>query len=160
MANEFEQNFAYPDLRDVDPNFTAIPEEVYSLKVVKLELKQDKNGKSYLSGTFGVVNHPTQSARRLWHNFWDISGQSGRDVKALRRLMDVTGIPQTEGGEAGFRGWVDTMTAEQPSFKALVRKQTPTTWNKETKQREIKLGPDGNPLPDENVIDFKNLAIA
>ena len=161
MANEFEQDFNFVNLTQVDPNYTAIDEGVYQLKVIKLAVNKTKgdNGKEvkpYLAGTFSVSNHEKFSGRRLFHNFWSITDNNSFDAKALRRLADASGVPQ----EGDFLVWVDEMTTQQPEFKVQVKKQAPTTWNKETKTREIKVGPDGNALPDENVIDFRNVAIA
>lgn len=159
MSNDFEQTFTYADLRDVDPNFTAVPEDVYTLRVLKFEESKTGKGKPFVKASFSIVNSGTVDGRRLWHNFWEI-GEGGRDLKPLRRIMDATGVQQTEGGEAGFKAWLEELTNVQPEFKVLVTKRPPTQYNKEMKATEPKLGPDGAPLPDENFISFKNVSPA
>jgi hypothetical protein len=161
MANEFEQDFNFVNLTQVDPNYTAIDEGVYTLKVIKMAIQNTKgnNGaevKPYLACTFSVSNHEKFSGRRLFHNFWNVTDNSGFDAKALRRIADATGVPQ----DGDFRAWVEAETTQQPEFKVEVKKQQPTVWNKETKTREVKTNPDGSALPDENAINFRNVGIA
>lgn len=158
--NEFEQEFNYVNLQEVDPNLKAIDEDVYTLKVIKLAIqkKADFDGtlKPNLSARFGVTNHEKFSGRTLWHTFWQIQDNDSFDAKALRRIADATGTPAT----GGLPAWVEDMNSAQPEFKVQVKKGPPTKWNKETREREVKVGPDGNPLPDINVINFWNVSIA
>ena len=149
-------NFTYPNLRDVDPNYTAIPEDVYTLKVIKLALAKTtgNNGKAikpYVKGTFAVTNHDKHAARRLFHNFWNILESSSRDVKDLKKLADATGVQQN----GSFESWLEAMTQEQPTFKVPVKQIDAIDFT----TREVKLNPDGTTVKD-NTIDFRNVEIA
>src|SRR2546426_2027030 len=134
------ENFDYVDLRAVDPNYTAIPEDVYQLKVIKLVLSKTSgnNGKAvkpYVKGTFAVTNSDKHSGRRLFHNFWNIQENSSRDAKDLKKLSDAVGIQPN----AGFASWLETMTQESPTFKVPVRQVDAIDFT----TREVKLNADG-----------------
>jgi hypothetical protein len=155
------ETFEYLDLKAVDPNYTPVEEEVYTLKVIKFVLAKTKgdNGKTvkpYLQATFAITNHTQNNGRRLFHSFWNIQDNNSFDAKALKRVSAATGINQ----DGGFTAWVEKMSLEQPIFKALVKKQNATQWNKEKQVAELKLDPVTQlPIP-ENVIDFRNVEIA
>jgi len=155
VENEFG-NFDFVDLRTVDPNYTAIPEDVYTLKVIKLQLTKTsgQNGKAikpYVKGRFAVTNNDKHSARTLFHNFWNIQDAGSRDAKDLRKLADVTGVQQ----DGSFTGWLETMTQVQPNFKAFVKQ----IQAKDFTTREARFNVDGTPVL-ENQIDFRNVEIA
>jgi len=155
------ETFEYLDLKTVDPNYTPVDEEVYTLKVIKFALAKTKgdNGKTvkpYLQATFAITNHDKNNGRRLFHNFWNIQDNGGLDAKALKRVSAATGINQ----DGGFERWVETMSLEQPTFKTLVKKQVATTWDAVNKQRVAKLDPVTQQEVIENVIDFRNVEIA
>jgi hypothetical protein len=147
--------FDYLDLKTVDPNYTPIEEDVYTLKVLKLTgaMTTGNNGKEkkpYVKGTFAVTNHNKHSARRLFHNFWNITENSSRDAKDLRKLADATGVPQ----EGSFSRWMESISQIQPVFKAPVQLKAKTTFNKDTNTRESVI--ENGEVVNENVIDFRN----
>ena len=154
-------NEIHVDLKAVDPNYTAIPADVYTLKVLKLASAKTNAGKPYVAGTFAVEKHDKFSGRRIFYNFWNLADNGTRDAKDLRKLSDVTGIPQ----QGAFSQWLDAMTQEQPSFKAPVvdkikQEKTgevdPQTGKAIYKNQE---NADGTPVV-ENSINFRNCEIA
>jgi hypothetical protein len=154
--NELEQDVNYINLNEVDPNYTAIPEEVYTLKVLSLKLAkagaQAKNpGKAYVKGTFSVQDHDKFSGRRLFATFFNITEPSSRDAKDLKRLSQVTGVNQ----DGGFEQWLETIGQIGPSFKASVKQVDAIDYA----TRAVKVNEDGTPQKD-NQIDFRNVQIA
>jgi len=157
MSN-FEQDVNYINLQEVDPNYTAIPEDTYQLKVLTLKLAKTAGNptkgtgpKPYVKGTFSVENHDKFSGRRLFANFWNITEPGSRDAKDLKKLSMVTGVSQ----EGSFEGWLEHISQVGPSFKAPVKQVDAIDFT----TKEVKQNTDGSPQKD-NVIDFRNVQIA
>src|SRR5258708_2621337 len=115
--NEFD----YPDLRTVDPNYTAIEEDVYELKVIKASLGKTsgangKDVKPFANFQIAVTNHGKHSGRRIFHTFWNILDAGSRDMKDLRKLADVTGVQQ----QGSFPQWLEELSQVGPVFKTRV----------------------------------------
>lgn len=112
--------FDYLDLNEIDPTTRPLPEAVYTLQI--LDAKQQSgvgkaSGKPYtcIVMSLAVVNHPEYSGRRLWERFFP----NDFHKKALRRLMDATGVEQTPGEP--IISWLERLTMEKPEFNALVK---------------------------------------
>ena len=107
---------------DVDPSFSTIPADVYTLRINKMVPKTYEGKKDpsqsfqVVKGDFTVIDHPDYAGRRLFETFWLNHGWS---TKALRRISDNTGIPQ-EPGAGTFEAWLERLSTEQPSFKVPV----------------------------------------
>jgi hypothetical protein len=161
MAEAFDATqFDYPDLRQVDPEYTKLPEDVYTLRVLKLTLNVGKNsGKPYLLGQFAVTRHNTHSARRLSHFFNNILDPGKRDMKDLAKLAKVTGVPFT----GTLPEWVANMNQIGPEFNAPVKLEDQynniksvgeggaVTWSKEPK-----IDQTTGEVEKDNRIDFRN----
>lgn len=152
--------FDYPDLRQVDPEYTKLPEDVYTLRVLKMTLALSKRGdKPYLLGQFAVTRHTSHSARRISHFFNNILDPGKRDMKDLAKLAKVTGVPFT----GTLPEWVANMNQISPEFNAPVKledqysniKSTAAdgtvTWSKEPK-----IDPSTGETEKDNRIDFRN----
>ena len=162
MAEAFDVNqFDYPDLRQVDPEYSKLPEDIYTLRVLKMTLAVSKNGeKPYLLGQFAVTRHDKYSARRISHFFNNILDPEKRDMKDLAKLAKVTGVPFS----GSFPEWVANMNQIGPEFVAPVKlvpqfnnvktvgEGGQITWTKE---------PKNDPVTGEqeldNKIDFRNV---
>lgn len=114
--------FDYLKLQEVDPNFTPVPRDVYTLKIVgtKTAPYTVKNGErageegQRIEFQFGIVGHPTETGRKLYHSFFPgVFAQ-----KALRRIMDATGVVQ--GDDMDFKAWLELIAQEQPEARYLV----------------------------------------
>lgn len=112
--------FEYIDLNDIDPTPELLPEGVYTLMVVKANARSgvsQKTGNPYscISFTFAVTDHEQYSGRRIFETvFLHPNG-----LKALRRLMDATGVAQQPGQP--LSEWIRELAAERATFKAHVR---------------------------------------
>lgn len=154
-------NEIHIDLKAVDPNYTAVPEDVYVLKVLKLTGSKTGAGKPFVAGTFSITRNDKYSGRRIFYNFWNAADQNSRDAKDLRKLSDVTGVQQS----GSFSQWLEAMTQEQPEFKVPVTHKVkqektgevdPSTGKAVYKNQE---NADGTPVVD-NSINFRNCEIA
>lgn len=112
--------FDYVDLNEIDPNPDLLPEGMYELRVVRAELRSgvsQRTGDPYqaISLSLAVVNHDQYTGRRVFETLFP----NANGLKALRRLMDATGIQQ-QPGEPVVE-WLQRLVTEQAQFKALVR---------------------------------------
>ncbi len=146
--------FDYPDLKTIDPEYSKLEADIYTLRVLKLALNVGASGKPYVLGQFAVTRHDRHSARRVSKFFNNVTDPASRDLKDLAKLAKVTGVPFN----TTLPEWVGTITQEQPEFKAPVVlepqfknvKQADGSWVKEPKLEE-----NGDPVMD-NRIDFRN----
>lgn len=160
MANAFSSTFEYPDLRQVDPEYSSIEQDVYTLKVLKLTLvepdaeKAAAGKKPYVIGQFAVTQHPKHSARRLTKFFNNVIDAEKRDMKDLAKLAKVTGV----AFQGGLPQWCAEITSIGPEFKAPVL-QVPDSKNVQLGDgswtKEPVLEADGSPVM-VNRIDFRN----
>lgn len=155
MAEAMDVNqFEYPDLKQIDPEYSKLEADVYTLRVLKLGINVGASGKPYVLGQFAVTKHDRHSARRVSKFFNNVTDPASRDLKDLAKLAKVTGV--------AFAGqlpeWVASINAIQPEFKAPVLlepqykniKLADGTWTKEPKLED-----NGEPVMD-NRIDFRN----
>ena len=108
------------NLSEVDPNQQVLPQDLYTLKILKAEKKDGvskSTGKDYsmVKMIFAVVDHPEFSGRRLYDSFFPNPG----GLKALRRVMDATGIAQVAGEP--LTDWLKQLSVEQPTFKTFIK---------------------------------------
>jgi hypothetical protein len=152
-------DFENLNLNDIDPTFKPVEDGVYILKLLGLQWKefagkQESNqGQVYVSlnGKFGITNHPKHSGRKLYHNFFL---GNNYELKALRRIMDATGVAQNPGET--LKDWAGRISVEAPTFKAAVAQQQAKDFT--TKQGRV--DPlSGEPVM-EAVINFRNVEIA
>ena len=121
MSTQIE-DFVYVNLQDIDPNFSTLPSNNYTLQVQKAELKEFtyRNGsKAGTQGTrvafqFVVVDDADYSGRKVYESMFP----STFSFKALRRLADATGTPQ-DAGEP-LADWLTKLANEQVKFNIFV----------------------------------------
>lgn len=156
MASAFE----YPDIKQVDPEYSNIEGDIYTLRVMKLTLvepdaeKSAAGKKPYVLGQFAVTRHAKHSARRLSKFFNNVVDPASRDLKDLAKLAKVTGVPFN----TTLPEWLTQVTQEQPEFKAPVMlepqygnvKAADGTWSKVAKLE------DNGEAVMGNRIDFRN----
>jgi hypothetical protein len=120
-----EEGFTYVDLNEVDPSFKAIPQDFYTLQVLKAERKEfnyKTDGKSHKKGDTGeyvkfsflIKNHPEFAGRRLWETGFF----SKQFLRGLRLLMDATGVNQVPGEH--IDEWFKQLSTDQPDFRTQV----------------------------------------
>lgn len=152
-------DFENLNLNDIDPTFKPVEEGPYVLKLLGLAWKESTGKKETnqgtvyvsLNGKFGITNHPKHSGRKLYHNFFL---SNSYELKALRRIMDATGVAQNPGET--LKGWAERISVESPMFKVPVKQQQA----KDFTTKEGRVDPaSGEPVM-ENVIDFRNVEIA
>ena len=158
MAGQFD-NFTYPHLKSVDPNYSPIEQNGYQLRLIKFELASlpESNGKPakpYLKGTFAVTKDPKYSGRRLNHVFWNILDGGSRDMKDIKKFADATGLQQTDGQT--FPQWVESVNQVAPEFKAEVFNREQTKWNGVTQTREVVVNEATGEPERENQINFRS----
>lgn len=150
--------FDYVDLNDIDPNFSPIPEEMYTLKILKAEKKDFNYKQGAKAGQAGqmlkfhlaVADHPEHSGRRLFPSLFP----SNFTFRALRRLADATGIQQEPG--TGIEQWLADLSEVQPMFKAKVTFLTKRVKNADgTWSTEVVLNDAGN--PSDNDVDWSEI---
>jgi len=116
-------SFEYVNLNEIDPNQESIPAGMYTYKILKAEhksgvskTKQDANGQAaqyeFISVALAIQDDPKYSGRRLWESFFPNS----YGMKALRRIMDSTGVQQAPGQP--LDEWLTELSLQQPTFKA------------------------------------------
>jgi hypothetical protein len=160
MAEAYGTQFEYPDLKQVDPEYSKLEADIYTLRVLKLTLSEPTaeaaaaGKKPYVIGQFAVTKHDKHSARRLTKFFNNVLDPGKRDMKDLAKLAKVTGVPF----DGGLPQWCAEITTIQPEFKAPVMlepqfknvKQGDGSWSKVPE-----LEGNGEPVLD-NRIDFRN----
>jgi hypothetical protein len=126
VANDEPITFQFIDLNEIDPTFKPIDEGIYTLKVLKAELKtytakQDtKTQKTGDTGQFvklqlAVVNDDNYAGRRI---FPKPLFPGNRTFRALRKIMDATGVMQEVG--MPIEDWLNLLSTVQPEFKTKV----------------------------------------
>lgn len=160
MAEAFDVNqFEYPDLKQIDPEYSKLEADVYTLRVLKLSLAAGKSGKPYALGQFAVTKHDRHSARRLSKFFNNVTDPNSRDLKDLAKLAKVTGVAFT----GTLPDWIASVNQIQPEFKAPVMLEPQfsnvksddgvgnVSWSKVPKFED-----DGTTPVMDNRIDFRN----
>lgn len=112
----------YQDLNEIDPNYSTLPQDVYTLKVLNAEIKPIKYQRGAKAGTegevikfqFAVTQHPTLSGRQIYVSFFP----SEFVFKGLRRIMDATGVRQSPGSP--LSEWLTALKEAGSTFKGLV----------------------------------------
>lgn len=160
MAEE-QLTFDHVDLNQIDPNFSTLPQDMYTLRILKAEkrtyAKKDGSGDGqFMSFNFAVVDHPTLSGRR----FYDSLFPSNYAFRVLRRIADFTGIQQNAGEP--LEEWLKTLTETQPLIKMLVgyrskrvKKVDPAT-GVESWENEVVLN-DATGKPQDNAVDWREM---
>lgn len=121
------EGFEYTDLNEVDPNFKAIDQDFYNLKILKAELKEYTRKKDtkyhkageidkYVKFTLAVTAHPNYSGRRLFESLFF----GGSATRTLRKIQDFTGVQQVPGSP--LADWLVLLSETQPVFKTQVLK--------------------------------------
>lgn len=134
--------FEFVDLNEIDPTFKPIDDGIYCLKVLKAELKaytaktDTKNQKAGDQGQFvkfqlAVVNDDQYAGRRV---FPKPLFPGNRAFRALRKIMDATGIVQEVG--MPLADWLNLLSTTQPEFKAKVT-QVPDRRNPDVIDNDI-----------------------
>ena len=157
MSDVPQVDFENLNLNDIDPTFKPVEDGLYTLKLLSLVWKEFPGKKDptqtfvSINGKFGVANHPTHSGRKLYHNFFL---SNSYELKALRRIMDATGVAQNPGET--LKDWAARISVEAPSFKVAVKQQQAVDFT----TKEGKVDPvSGEPVM-EAKIDFRNVQIA
>lgn len=112
-------SFDYVDLNEVDPRMERLPEGTYTLQILSAELQ---SGESRSTGKpwqcvlmrFAVAGEGKFVGRRLTERFFT----SEFSLKALRRIMDATGIRQEPGQP--ISEWLRELSIQQPLIKVQV----------------------------------------
>ena len=120
MEQEMVNTFDYVNLNEIDPAQQLIPEGVYTLKLLKIELKEGvskKDGNPYqrVDVAFAVQDDDNFSGRRVWVSLFE--GES--TLKQLRKLMDATGVAQTPGSP--LTEWFQELSTIQPTVKGEIK---------------------------------------
>ena len=142
--------FDYVDLNEVDPNFTAMPEDMYTLRILKAEkidfqyktgAKIGQDGER-ISLQLAVVEHPELSGRRLFESLFP----SNFVYRVLRRIADATGVQQEPGSP--LTTWLGTLSELQPTFKVKVGFKT-------DRAGVVLMTPAGK--PQDNAVDWREV---
>ena len=147
-------SFTHANLNEIDPSFDCIPEDMYTLKILKVELKdfayKEGNKKGIPVGTPGqyikfnlaVTDHEKFAGRRVFPTLFP----NAYSLKVLRRLADKTGVPQEP--EEPLDGWLARMSEIQPEFKTKVEF---------AKDREGKVLMNDYGKPADNAVDWRTI---
>lgn len=102
------ESFEHINLNDVDDSRKALPENVYTLEVNKLDLvyrKVSNPSSEYagqelpvLKGSYTVTDDPEYSGRKLWQDFWVVYKVP---QIFLKKQMQATGVIQADGESLG-----------------------------------------------------------
>lgn len=160
-------DFRYANLNEVDPNFELLDPEVYSLIISKAELRTyaaktanpakginvgDEG--TYVSFMFTVTDHGKFSGRKHFESLFN----SPFSLKALRRIADATGIPQT----GTLQDWLTSLSGVNPTIKLkidkvedVVRTKNPMTGEYDSSPNPRTVKSDGSPSM-KNVVDWKS----
>ena len=138
--SEQAASFRYTDLNEIDPSNQALPEDVYTVKVLSAQYVEGigkTSGQPYEMVKFflAITDHENYSGRRLWESFFP--GNYG--AKAMRRIADATGLMQEPG--TSLIDWLAVLTEKQPTFKIPV--QVVEDLDKDGKARSLDI--KGNP---------------
>lgn len=107
-------------LEDIDPTFTAIPDDFYNLKISSAEKKSydntAKGGKAGASVKFiyTVIDHPTFTGRKVFPENMFINNFN---LAVFRRIMDATGVQQ---GPLTFEAWLKELGSVGATLKLKV----------------------------------------
>ena len=133
-------DFDYVDLNVIDPEPEKLPAGMYTVRLLKAELNSGvskRTGKPFqrISIQLAVQDDERFAGRRLFESLF--AGEYG--VKALRRIMDATGVQQQPGEP--IAEWLNRLSMEQPVFKVMVRLED----DKDFATGEVRLGQDDQP---------------
>lgn len=146
------QSWEYINVNDVDPNFTAIPDDFYNLRIIQAELKTfDKTATGGTKGSlvklgFAITNHPSLSGRRVYPDGMFLNDFN---QKALRRISDATGVQQT----GDFPAFLKKLAAVGPVVKLKVE-TVPDVNFKTGAPNPFNMKPDGSPGT-KTIINYK-----
>lgn len=160
MADNTEQlTFDYVDLNQIDPSFSTLPEDIYTLRILKMErLTYPKKVNGVPTGEDGqriavnlaVADHPSLSGRRIFESLWP----SNFTFRVLRRLADNTGVQQEAG--APIETWLQAVSEVQPLIKLKVGFRTKRVQNGDGQwTSEVILNDAGK--PQDNAIDWREM---
>ena len=135
-----------------------MPQDFYTLQVLKAELKEatyKQTTKTHNAGDtcefikfqFVVKNHPEYTGRRIFVTLFF----GARELRALRKLMDVTGVQQTPGSM--LSEWLQMLTEIQPEFKAQVTNEDDVDYSGKGRTFER----DGTTIAKINKVNWKEL---
>ena len=138
---EAVQDWNNVNIQDIDPNFTLLEPEVYSLRITKGEKKSYIAKKTtatqeagqevpFVQLTLTVVDHPNFTGRKLWEPLFP--GDFG--FKTARRIGEATGVMQTGDTDA----WLAELTSVQPVIKVLVEQVPDAFKSAQTGKPEFK----------------------
>lgn len=144
MSEAFD--FDYVDLNLIDPEPEKLPAGMYTVQLAKAELQSgvsQRTGKPFQRITIQLVVQDDErfAGRRLFESLF--AGEYG--IKALRRIMDATGIQQQPGEPVAE--WLKRVALERPSFKVMVRLED----DKDYATGEVRIGADGQPAKRNSV---------
>ena len=124
LSAQESQGFEYVDLKEVDPNFQAVPDGFYNLKVIKAFIKEFTYGptakKAGQTGQiakfqFAVIDEGSPArGRRLFDGFF----ADARGLADMRRIMDASGVLQDDGESLAM--WLEKLVAQGAEVKTRV----------------------------------------
>ena len=131
--------FEHTHLSSIDPNDNTVEEDVYDLeigKTAKQAFQDKKTGqdKYFYKFDLTIVRHAKRSGRRLF----PVMFPDGETLKACRKLMDATGVPQEQDETVG--DWIIRVGTIQP--KAIFRTQVTRKLDKKKTQQAKEANPD------------------
>jgi len=115
-----DTSFEHVNLNEVDPNAATVGVGDYTFEVSDAAMKTFTYQKGENAGKEGtrlalaltITDHPTLSGRRLFESLFPGKGTE----KQCRRIMDVTGIVQTDS----FAQWLTDLKEAKARFNAPV----------------------------------------
>lgn len=151
-------SFDYVFLGDVDLSYKPIPAGVYTLQVIKGELKDFQYKKGPRAGTsgnmlkfqFAVTDNENYSGRRLFATFFS----NDFDLRNLRRIQDATGVFQEV--DEPLTEWAVRLAEVKPTFKIPVFLANAKDFSQRDKDR---LDENGNTVP-ENTLNWREISPA
>jgi len=145
--------FDHVDLKQIDPNIEPINGGVYSLRVTDakmVEYEKEGNKNKRISFSFTVFNDSTYAGRRVFTSLFE--GEFA--LKALRRLMDATGIVKET--DETLESWLDKLVTERAEFRTSIDR-LPDVHYKTGLPNPNNVKPDGTP-GDKNEVNWFRLA--
>lgn len=138
--------FEYVNLNEIDPTLKPVPAASYKQRLVKTSVINGigkNSGKPYtrFEVQTQIIDHPQQGGRAVFGSLFP-SGQ--KEMRFLRRLMDATGVVQSEGEPLGE--WFGRLATDKPEFQGVVGVESYTTSTGESKEK--------------NTIDFGSIVAA
>ena len=140
MENKLNTDFEYLNLAEVNPDIPNIPEGSHDFQIISAErnkftYKQDNPERgitagdeaSYIKFGLAVINDAENAGRRVYQTLFP----DNKTPRALRLLMDATGITQTSG--MSLDEWLKSLVTERATFAA----PTFNKINKKTEKEEV-----------------------